>query len=83
MDEGVIRQSGNKGIVATLQHDGRELLHSGMGLDMEIAEHRVRAPATKELNGVGIDVPVKESGGARSAKGSGGDGCRDKTRRVT
>ena len=76
-------QSGNESVITTLQHNCRELLHSGMGLDMQVSEHGVRMPSAQELDGIRVDVAVEKGSGARSAEGSGGDGGRGETGGVT
>ena len=42
------------------RHGGGERRHDGWGLDVEIAEHRIRAPATDEANKIGVDLGTEE-----------------------
>ena len=46
-------------VIPTLQHDGRKMLHDGVGLDVKVTEHRIGVPAAKELDGISINVLVE------------------------
>ena len=47
---------GVKGEVTLLSHASGKVVHDGLGLDMEVSEHFVRAPAANESNDVGINL---------------------------
>ena len=62
-----------EGEVAPGGHGRGERGHEGGGLDVEIAKHGIRAPATDEANEVGVDLGAEESHGAARAEGAGLD----------
>ena len=41
-------------------HGSRERQHDMRGLDMEVAEHGIRAPATDEANKIGVNLGAEE-----------------------
>jgi hypothetical protein len=55
------------------EHSGGEFAHEGTRLEMEIAEHDVRAPATNKLNYAGVDASTEERHGATSSTRACGD----------
>jgi hypothetical protein len=49
-----------------------------VSLNVEVPEHFVRAPATKEANFVGVDLGTEEGHGTTQSEGSGRDVFRGK-----
>ena len=45
----------------------------GVGLNTEVAEHGVRAPSPKELDGVGVDTGTEQGGGPTWSERPGRD----------
>ena len=60
-DEGVVR----------LEHAAGEVSGDRFGLDVKIAEHSIRAPASQELDHVGVDFGDKQRHGASRSKRAG------------
>ena len=64
---------GDEGVVATEEHDLREVAHDGLGLQMEVAEHGVTTPATEELDDIAIDGAAEKGHGAGGPQRAGRD----------
>ena len=62
---------GKEGEVAARKHSGRKMTHDGFGLDMEVAEHFVGAPAAKKSNAVRVNIGAKEGHCASCPEGPG------------
>jgi len=58
----------DKGEGATGQHRGSKMLHHGHGLEVQITEHDVGAPATNQLDDAGVDTAAEEGHGAASTR---------------
>jgi hypothetical protein len=58
----VLSESRGKGGLAVVEHLRCVLLDLWVGRDVKITHHRIRFPATQELNGVGVDVSTKKGG---------------------
>ena len=56
--------AGGEGVGAMVQHVLGAVVGVSRGGDAEVAEHRVGAPATKELDGVGIGASAQQGGSA-------------------
>ena len=59
--------------LSALDHEGCEMHHEWIGLQMEVAEHFVGAPAADQFDNVGINLAAKESHGATCAEGASGN----------
>ncbi len=57
-----------EGVVAALKHQTRKVLHQGLGLDVEVAEHLIRSPAAEKADGVCVHVGTEESHCSRGAE---------------
>ena len=55
----------------TLEHEGGEIAHDWLSLEVEIAEHFIRAPPTQQSDDICVNITTKESHSARGAKGVG------------
>ena len=56
-----------KGVVAGIKHTLGVVVREGVSLDAQVAEHGIRLPAAKELDGILGDVGTEQgSGAARS-----------------
>ena len=64
---------GMKSEGTVVEHTGRKVAHDRFGLNMEVAEHLVGAPAAHEADEVGVHFSAKEGHGPRSVEGTGGD----------
>ena len=53
------------------EHLGGEIVHDRLGLDMQISQHLVGAPAPDEADGVAVDMGAEKGHGARGAKRAG------------
>jgi hypothetical protein len=53
---------------ATLQHTRGEGAHERVGLEMEVAEHSIGAPAADHFDEVGVDAGAEEGHGTTGAK---------------
>jgi hypothetical protein len=62
--DGCIRQ---EGVLATLEHAGREVAHDRLRLYCEVAQHCIGPPATQETDGIGVNMCTKEGHGAGGA----------------
>ena len=58
---------------AMLQHAGGVVAHGGFGLDVEIAQHFIAAPAPNQADHVCVDLGPKECHCAGRAKRAGRD----------
>ncbi len=58
---------------AVVEHTGSKIAHDGFGLDMEVAQHLIGAPASDQSDDVGINLGTKKGHGAGGAKGPGGN----------
>jgi hypothetical protein len=52
----------------SLQHSGGETSHDRFGLDMEVTQHFIGAPATDETDDISVDLSAKEGHGASRTK---------------
>ena len=59
---------GEKGVVPVRHHKRSETSHDGLRLQVEVAEHFVGAPPTKQADEIGVDASDEESHGAGGAK---------------
>jgi len=50
--------TGVQAVGAMGKHLGREVLHDGLGLDMEILEHGIQFSASKELDEIAINAGI-------------------------
>mgnify|MGYP002807784166 CR=1 FL=1 len=62
--DGCIRQ---EGVLATLEHAGREVAHDRLRLYCEVAQHCIGPPSTKETDGIGVNMCTEECHGAGSS----------------
>ena len=58
---------GDQSIRTSCEHALGEGIHNWGGLEMQVSEHLVRAPAAEKSNDIGIDIGTKEGVGAGSA----------------
>ena len=68
--ERLVREQGEG---AVLHHGSGQIRGVRQGLDMEVTEHFVRAPATHQPDDVGVDPGTEQCHGAASAKAASGD----------
>jgi len=57
-------------------HAFSKVAHDGLCLDVEVAEHGIRAPLAKELDDVVVDMRTEERHGSGGMEGAGGNVCR-------
>ena len=50
--------------------------HEGIGLEMQVSEHLVRAPAADEFDNIRVDLAAEKCHGTTGAEGAGGDVLR-------
>ena len=67
---------GVEGVGSVVEHDLGEMLGGASGLDLQVAKHGIRSPASQEAGDGGVDVATEEGSGAPGAKGAGGDFVR-------
>ena len=58
-----------------VEHQLGEVGGVDMGLDAEVAEHRIRFPASEELDPGGVNVGAHECCGAARTEGAGAKQC--------
>ena len=64
---------GKKMVVAMGDHQASKALHDWLRLEVEVTEHLVRAPATKQAEKVGINPQDKKGHGPRGTEAASGD----------
>jgi hypothetical protein len=60
----LIRQ---KLVGAIVEHGGGEVLHDGLGLHVQLSNHGIAMPSTKDPDKVEVDLATKQRHGATSA----------------
>ena len=63
--------SRGEGVAAVVQHALGEVGGNGVGLDAEVAEHGIRFPVAKELDGVLVNASTQEGRGTARAEAAG------------
>ena len=58
---------------AALKHQGGEIAHDRLGLEMEVAKHLIRPPTSQKANHVGVDVSTQEGHCASGTEAACGD----------
>ena len=61
-----------QGVVAAVEHSGCKMTHDRFRLYMEVAEHLVGLPPTKEPNAIRVHIRAQEGHRARGAEGASG-----------
>ena len=61
---------GEESVGAIVEHGFCELLHDGLGLEMQVPHHGIAMPATEHLNEILVDFPTQERHGAACADGT-------------
>lgn len=61
------------GELPLLEHAAREVPHDGGSLNMQVAEHFIRAPASKETDVVSVNLCAQQRHGACSPQGASRD----------
>jgi hypothetical protein len=64
--------SRQQGKITGKGHTSHEGVHEQVGLEMEVAKHFIRAPATNEMDDVGVNAGAKEGHGTAGTKAAGG-----------
>ena len=59
--------------LAAPNHGRGEVPHKRVGLEVQVAQHLIGAPAADKLNDVGIDLSAEQCHSATRAKGACGD----------
>ena len=62
-----------EGVGAMVKHTLGEVLGVNVGLDPEVAEHGVRFPTAKELDGILVNVGAEESSCSPRSETAGGE----------
>ena len=57
-----------EGSRAVVEHELREVVGNGGGLDAQVAKHGIREPSAEKLDGVAVDASAEESGGTARAE---------------
>ena len=60
-----------EGVAAMVKHALGEVGGDSVGLDAEVAEHGIRFPAAKELDGILVDASAQEGRGSAGAEAAG------------
>jgi hypothetical protein len=80
--KGRVGCGGNKTKVTTGQHEGGVIAHNVMGLDMQVTEHSIGFPTSKEPKVINRDFAVQKGHSASGAEGFSIDILWSDARRV-
>ena len=66
----IVKDLWGEGVRAVVEHELREVVGNGGGLDAQVAKHGIREPVAEKLDGVAVDAGAEESGGTARAEGA-------------
>ena len=62
-----------QGIVAAGQHFGGKVPHDRLCLDVEVTQHDIRVPPSKESDDIGVNIGTEQGHGTAGTEGAGRD----------